>query len=203
MPVWLWSWNQANTALVTSKPWRPYVRARLNWSSLPTTPHTWGKNSHETTEKYCFSDVSCKLWWNHMESKVPLTEKYVSIFASLTRNIWSSLEWHIWDTWTSWRNVLLIRNGNTRPLESVFLNCFPPSSENLKSSITLCWPRPVSITTTATTSNWELPAVNTSVCVLSQSQTLEILTSSEHCQKHKVEPLKLLKFPFFCTEFVR
>merc|ERR1712235_194588 len=34
---------------------------------------------------------------------------------------------------------------------------------DLKSNTTLCWPRLVSTTTRVITSNWELPAVNTSV----------------------------------------
>lgn len=43
MPVWLWWWNPANTAWVTSRLWRPCVRARLNWCSSPATPLLWGE----------------------------------------------------------------------------------------------------------------------------------------------------------------
>lgn len=64
--------------------------------------------------------------------------------------------------------------------------------ENPKSSTTLCWPRPVSITTTATTSSSEQPAVNTSVSAPSPSPMLVTLTSSVHYQRPRPEETKML-----------
>lgn len=60
---------------------------------------------------------------------------------------------------------------------------FESSVENLRSSTTLCWPRLVSITTTATTLSSEQPAVNTSACARSPSLMLVTPTSSALCQK--------------------
>ena len=54
---------------------------------------------------------------------------------------------------------------------------------NPRSNTTLCWPKPESIITLATTSNWVLLVVNISVSAPFPSQTLEIPISSVQCPK--------------------
>ena len=54
---------------------------------------------------------------------------------------------------------------------------------NPRSNTTLCWPKPESIITLATTSNWVLLVVNISVCAPFPSQTPEIPISSVPCPK--------------------
>lgn len=76
MPVWLWSWNPANSAWDTNKPWRHCVKARPNWSSLPTTHHHSGKmkrllRSRVFLHKICWSEFET-IW-----SRAHVTEKYV------------------------------------------------------------------------------------------------------------------------------
>lgn len=116
-----------------------------------------------------------------------MTEKYAStqkIPKLSDGNLWSNLWVCYWMT-SSW-------NGSGIVLFEEFLikqkNLFTfISIENRKLNTTPCWPRQASITTTATTLNWEQLAVNTSECAPSQSQTLVILISSERCQKPKPE----------------
>ena len=54
---------------------------------------------------------------------------------------------------------------------------------NPRSNTTLCWPKPESIITLATTSNWVPLVVNISVCAPFPSQTPEIPISSVPCPK--------------------
>ena len=54
---------------------------------------------------------------------------------------------------------------------------------NPRSNTTLCWLKPESIITLATTSNWVLLVVNISVCAPFPSQTPEIPISSVPCPK--------------------
>ena len=54
---------------------------------------------------------------------------------------------------------------------------------NPRSNTTLCWPKPESIITLATTSNWVLLVVNISVSAPFPSQTPEIPISSVQCPK--------------------
>lgn len=77
---WLWLWNPANSAWVTNKPWRPCVKAKLNWYWLPAILQLWGE--HHTIvcnhgkkvekKKYGFMCFTYNLLYhttgNHMES---------------------------------------------------------------------------------------------------------------------------------------
>merc|ERR1719348_254079 len=79
--------------------------------------------------------------------------------STLVSNLSSSL---VNTTWVTEKPS--VNSDKAKPSWSFWLttphNCVDP-----KSNTTLCWPRPVSTTTRVTTSNWELPAVNTSVLV--------------------------------------
>merc|ERR1712137_156779 len=66
---------------------------------------------------------------------------------------------------TTWVTEKLSVNSVKARLSWSFWLTTPHNCVDPKSNTTLCWPRPVSTTTRVITSNWELPAVNTSVLV--------------------------------------
>ena len=73
--------------------------------------------------------------------------------------------------------------GPANDLSSRDLTKLVTFSGNPRSNTTLCWPKPESIITLATTSNWVLLVVNISVCAPFPSQTPEIPISSVPCPK--------------------
>merc|ERR1712110_824066 len=66
----------------------------------------------------------------------------------------------------------------------IIANNTPPLRKS-RSSITPCWPRPVSTTMSETTSSWELLAASTSASAHFPSPTQETLTSSGACPRKR------------------
>lgn len=91
MRVWRWWWNPANTAWVTSRLWRPCVRARLNWCSSPATPLLWGENGFGSSD----GDKKNLQWKILQRSRFPLRP---SMFELLLEpyGVLLKADWEIW-----------------------------------------------------------------------------------------------------------
>lgn len=120
----------------------------------------------------------CYFWvpWRNFHTRDSFWE-----FIEFKLKLTSSKSDHIW-----WNRFLIDF--------SFFFLSFFCCIENLKSSTTQCWPKPVFITTAATILNWALLAENTSVSAHSQSPIQAIQISFVPCLKHKLSNRAYINF---------